>query len=105
MILNLILGMIITVLVSIIYICYKRISFLVDSLEELNVGLEDCLDNLENSYIEIAKCAGEDVMSDDPIVRRVVTAVFQARNSVLKVSQMLASFEQNDNETPIESPK
>lgn len=105
MILNIFLTLIIIALVSIIYICYRRISFLVDSLEELSTNLEDCLDDLEESYIEIAKCAGEDVMSDDPIVRRVVTAVFSARNSVLKVAQLLTSFEQNDSETPIEPPK
>ena len=100
MILDIFLACTIGILAYALYFCYGRIRALVTQLEAIGTALEQSLDILEIAFQDISAAASEPVLQDDAVTRRIVRSMFGARDSVLKIAQLLASFEQNDAENP-----
>lgn len=76
-----------------LFFCLRRMSMLVQHVEDLSARVESSLDLLEESHRNIIRSAGQDVISDDIFVRRVVSSIVAAKHAVHQVAAMLASFD------------
>lgn len=67
---------------------YKNLQ-LKEQIEEIYEQIDDCLDILEISYINIKHASDVPVMFDEPVVRRVLTSIKAAKNAVLIVANKI----------------
>ena len=91
---------VIVLCVALLVLCVKRISQLIDAIDRLDTQIEESLDILNDAYREISKAARTEVLSDEPIVRQVMSSIKSARDAVLLVARKLVTFdESNSKET------
>lgn len=78
-----------------VFLCMRRIAALVQHVENLSEHVERALDVLEEAYANIVRSAGQDLISDDIFVRRVVASIMAAKKAVHGVAVLLASFDES----------
>jgi hypothetical protein len=73
-------------------VCIKRLLQVADLIERLEGKIESSLDTLDAAYRDISLSARTPALSDDPTVRRTITAIKSAQTAVLLVANELVSF-------------
>lgn len=96
--LTIMLVTIIVVLCAVISLCVYRIVQLVNVVDRLAERVEKSLDTLDKAYSEISFVARSEILSDEPLIRRVVAAIKSAQDAVLLVANELVDFGENDSE-------
>jgi hypothetical protein len=69
----------------------------VDKLEELGNQIDESLDVLDDCYHRIAKATEIPVMSDEPVIRELISDIKHVRMAVLLVANKLVLFDQEEN--------
>ena len=70
-----------------------------DKLDELGDQVNESLDVLDECYSRIAKVAEHDVMSDEPLVRELMSDIRSARGAVLLVANKLVTFDYEEDDS------
>jgi biopolymer transport protein ExbB/TolQ len=97
-------SIVITILLIVGVYVLKRVidstDILSDAVEDINTQIEESLDILDSSYQTLSTAASTEVMSDEPLVRHVVSAIGAARLAVgtvaVKLSSVIAEEEVDD---------
>lgn len=82
-----------------LFFSVKRNIALYEKLEEVSERIESSIDLLEEQYSIIESKLKIEVFSDEPVVRDLVEDMKIAKNSVLKVAQLLDETLILENET------
>lgn len=90
-----------TTLLFLVLLCLsvRRNFQLEDKLEELGDQVNESLDVLDGCYGRIAQKAEIPVMSDEPVIRELLSDMRMARDAVLLVANKLVVFDDEDDET------
>jgi hypothetical protein len=65
---------------------------LADQREELVDTIEVSLDTLDNCYSNIARSAEIPVLSDEPVIREVLSDIKRAKNAVLAIASKVVIY-------------
>lgn len=76
-----------------VIILIKRNFQLVDKIDELGDQVEASLDILDHCYKQIMHATELPVLSDEPVIRKVLQDIKGAKHAVLQVANMLVTFD------------
>ena len=82
-----------------IYVIKKNLS-LADQREQLVDTIEESLDHLDECYVRISHNSEIPVLSDEPVIREVLSDIKRARNAVLAIAGKVVIYgdEKEDDE-------
>ena len=71
-----------------------RCMILTEQHDELAERVDASLDTLDECFKGISKAAQIPVMSDEPVVKTLVTDIKRARDAIMVIASSIASFEE-----------
>lgn len=74
------------------YVTIKKNLHLEDQREELVDTIEESLDMLDECYTRIAHAAEIPVLSDEPVIRDLLSDIKQAKNAVLAIASKVVMY-------------
>jgi hypothetical protein len=95
--------MIYFVIISFILICCSAVGIIFvakqnlqlnDKHEELVDQLEESLDILDECYARITRASDMEVLSDEPIVREVMSSIRHAKHAVLMIANKIVIYDE-----------
>jgi hypothetical protein len=86
-----------TIVVSaLLFISVRRNLQYSEKLEELGDQIDESLDILDGCYQRIAKAALTPVLSDEPIVKQLISDIKRTRDAVLLIANKIVIFDTTD---------
>lgn len=82
----------------IIYLLAKKCLELNEKLEDVNAQVGDSLDILDDCYSSVYQKSKLEVMSDEPVIRELISDITRSRNAILLVSRKI-NGDNEDEET------
>lgn len=98
MITILILSSFIVLLSVMLLLSMRTTTILNEKFDEMQVQVDESLDVLDECYRKIGQALEIPVMSDEPVIREVLSDIKVAKNSILLVANKIVSFEDDFDE-------
>jgi hypothetical protein len=99
MIALLVLSIILNVVFGVAVVILIRRNFqLVDKMDELGDQVEESLDIFDHCYKQIMHATELPVLSDEPVIRKVLNDIKGAKHAVLQVANKLVTFDEDNAE-------
>ncbi len=80
----------------IVYVLARRGMVLNDKMEDINEQIDESLVLLERCYTKIEYASKTPVLSDEPIVKKLMSDILTAKHAVVMVMNKMGEFDQEE---------
>ncbi len=79
-----------------LYLVVKNALKMRDKMDDLNEQIDESIAMLDNYYVSIGRAAGTPVLSDEPIIKKLMSDIKGAKHAVVLVMNKMGEFDQEE---------